>query len=289
MIWLVLSLLTALTVSTHDAWVKKWFSDLNVYEMAAYPLIYGLPMLLAVLWWIPVPDLDGIYLWCLVVSLPLNGASFILYMQAIKTSPLSLTIPYLAFTPVFMIFTSFLILDELPNQWGAIGILTTCLGSYVLNLENATGGLLAPVKAVFRVSGSWMMLIVAFLFSIAAVIGKKGILHSSPLFFTVSFFSLFDVLVIGSLLICHKITLKRLAERPYQGMVAGGLFFLHAVLHSFAIVLTKAAYMIAVKRLSILFSVIYGGIFFREKNMPTRILGAVCMLGGALLIILKGS
>lgn len=34
---------------------------------------------------------------------------FFIYMTAIQESPLSLTIPYLAFTPAFMIFTGYMI------------------------------------------------------------------------------------------------------------------------------------------------------------------------------------
>ena len=45
MLWFVLSFLTALAVATHDAWVKKFFSDLSTYEMLAYPMIYSLPLL----------------------------------------------------------------------------------------------------------------------------------------------------------------------------------------------------------------------------------------------------
>jgi hypothetical protein len=78
-----------------------------------------------------------------------------------------------------MIITGALILDEMPNLWGIIGIFTTCLGGYVLNLDPARPSLWAPFKAVFRETGSWLMLIVAFIFSFAAVVGKQGILHSS--------------------------------------------------------------------------------------------------------------
>jgi uncharacterized membrane protein len=185
--WLILSLLTALAVSTQDAWVKKYFSHLSAYHMVAYPALYSLPLFTAGLCVIERPPLDGVYLWCLLISLPLNGISFVLYMRAIKISPLSLTLPYLAFTPVFMIITGVLILDEVPNLWGITGIFTTCLGGYILNLDPARLSLWAPFKAVFRETGSWLMLIVAFIFSFAAVVGKQGILHSSVFFFTFSF------------------------------------------------------------------------------------------------------
>ncbi|MEZ4551110.1 MAG: hypothetical protein R2860_06745 [Desulfobacterales bacterium] len=51
--------------------------------------------------------------------------------------------------------------------------------------------------------------------------------------------------------------------------------------------MTKAAYMVSVKRLSIVFGVIFGGLVFREENFPMRLLGAVLMFSGAVVILLK--
>ena len=286
--WLILSLLTALAVSTQDAWVKKFFSHLSAYHMVAYPALYSLPLFTAGLCIIERPPLDAVYFWCLLISLPLNGVSFVLYMRAIKISPLSLTLPYLAFTPVFMIITGASVLDEVPNLWGIIGIFTTCLGGYILNLDPARLSFWAPFKAVFKETGSWLMLIVAFIFSFAAVVGKQGILHSSVFFFTFSFFTAFNFIFLLLLLVLRVIRLETYARLSVKGLVAGILFFLQAVFHGSAISLTKAAYMISLKRLSILFGVIYGAIIFKEQNIGVRLIGAALMLSGSVLIVLKG-
>jgi drug/metabolite transporter (DMT)-like permease len=209
-------------------------------------------------------------------------------MKAIKISPLSLTVPYLAFTPAFMIVTGYLFLDELPNMWGIFGILIICAGSYILNIEPGKWSLLSPLKAIFRETGSWLMLIDAFLFSFAAVIGKKGILHSSPLFFTLSFFASFGPCLFLFLLVFQKIRVKTFRQTPLNGLIVGGLFFAHALLHGLAVSLTKAAYMISVKRLSVVFGVIYGKILFKEVNMGFRLSGALLMLAGTVLITLQG-
>jgi hypothetical protein len=63
-----------------------------------------------------------------------------------------------------------------------------------------------------------------------------------------------------------------------QGAVAGGLLFGQALCHGWAISMTKADCMIAVKRLSILFGVIYGGIFFHERHLLYRVAGT-CLMG----------
>lgn len=287
-LWLLLSLLTALAVSSQEAFTKKFFSHLSSYEMSAYQLIYSLPLFWIVLPWVHVPPLDMTFLWAFLASIPLNGIAFILHMLAIKLSPLSLTLPYLAFTPVFMIFTGFIFLDETPNIFGIGGIFCICIGSYILNLSSEKWTLFGPFRFFLKETGSWVMLIVAFLYSFAAVIGKVAILHSSPMFFSVSFFSVFNMLMIIFLLTIRKIRLKIILQEPLKGSLVGCFLFAHIVLHGFAVSMVTAAYMISVKRLSVLFGIIYGWILFKEKNIMIRLSGAFFMVAGAMLIILKG-
>ena len=52
--------------------------------------------------------------------------------------------------------------------------------------------------------------------------------------------------------------------------------------------MTKAVYMIAVKRLSIMFGMIYGGLFFNEKHLLYRIAGTILMTAGAAVLTVKG-
>ncbi|MCP4344937.1 MAG: DMT family transporter [Desulfobacterales bacterium] len=287
--WIVLSLMTALSVSSQDAWVKKYFSDLSPYEMILYPMIYSFPMFLLVALFIPVPEnLGSSFFIYFIVGIPLNAVAFIMHMKAIKISPLSLTVPYLAFTPAFIILTGYIFLDEMPNKWGVFGIVTTCAGCYVLNLDSGKWSFLSPLKAVFKETGSWLMLIVSFLYSFGAAIGKKTILLSSPLFFTMSFFAALNLCLFIFLLGSGKIQWKTFTKEPVKGFIAGCLLFSHAFFHGFAVSLTKAAYMISVKRLSVVFGIIYGGMLFKEENIVMRFCGALFMLAGAVLITLKG-
>jgi uncharacterized membrane protein len=58
--------------------------------------------------------------------------------------------------------------------------------------------------------------------------------------------------------------------------------------HTLAISLIQAAYMISVKRTSLLFGVVLGAIFFNEKHFSERFLGSAIMVCGVLLIGLLG-
>jgi drug/metabolite transporter (DMT)-like permease len=237
---------------------------------------------------VPVPDLDASFYGSFIAGLPINFIGLLLYMKAIKISPLSLTVPYLAFTPTFLIPVGFVFLHELPDIWGMTGILLTCTGSYVLNIDRNQWSVLAPIRAMMKETGSRIMLIVAFVYSFGAVIGKIAILHSSPLFFSMSFFLVFNLIMLVLLFAFRKIHLSTFRKEYKKGMVAGVLFFFQILCHSFAISMVKAAYMISIKRFSVLFGVICGRIIFKEKNIAIRFAGSFLMVGGAILIVLAG-
>ena len=285
--WFLLSVGTALTVASHDAFIKKFFSGLSSYGMLACSAMYSLPFFCAAVVFVTTPCLDSTFFWSFGISIPLNLISFLMYMHAIRISPLSLTVPFLAFTPAFVILTGYVFLGEVISLWGNLGIIMICLGGYTLNIEPGKWTFLGPLKAIIKERGSWVMLIVAFLFAFGAVIGKLAIVHSSPLFYTMWFFAIFNMFPLTLFYLWGKIDRAMFRGNHAKGFTVGVLLFLHALLHGFAISMTKAAYMISVKRTSIIFSIIYGKFIFHEKNIAFRISGAMLMLLGTVMIMVK--
>ncbi len=288
MLWCLLSLATALSVSTGDALTKKFFGRFSPCEMAIAASLYSLPFLVVTFPLVPVPVLDHVFWWMFCLLVPLDAVAFYLYMKAIKLSPLSLSVPFLSFTPVFMVFTGFVMLGEVPNLWGGVGIFLVVAGSYTLHASELKNGYLAPFGAVFKETGSLLMLVVAILFSIMAVMGKMAIQHSSALFFGFSFLSTLDVVILVTFPLFGKIHWRPLMRIPFQGLCVGLMLYLHVLLHTLAISMVEAIYMISVKRTSILFSVIYGWLLFKETDLGTRFLGALLMFVGVVCITLLG-
>eukprot|EP00798_Chlamydomonas_sp_ICE-L_P008149 gene8149-1402_t len=74
--------------------------------------------------------------------------SKLLYQRALHLSPLSLTIPYLSFTPAFLIVTAFIFVGEVPSPSGVAGVSIVACGGYLLSSRttgtasatSATGG-----------------------------------------------------------------------------------------------------------------------------------------------------
>ncbi|MEK7307764.1 MAG: EamA family transporter, partial [Nitrospirota bacterium] len=67
----------------------------------------------------------------------------------------------------------------------------------------------------------------------------------------------------------------------------GITYSLMIICHMYAMSLTKVAYMISVKRTSLLFSIFYGYIIFKEEKISERLAGSIIMLAGFVIIVLS--
>jgi drug/metabolite transporter (DMT)-like permease len=220
----------------------------------------------------------------MAAALPLELLALYLYMKAIKVSPLSLTLPFLAFTPAFIIPTGRLLLGERLSPWGVVGIFLIVMGAYCLNLSHIRSGFFAPLKAIIKEPGSWMMLLVSFIYSITSVIGKLGILHSNPYFFGITYYTALTILIILFAPFVYDFHARNLIRSPLMGIILGLITGLEILSHVLAISLVQAAYMIAIKRTSVIFGVLYGAWLFKEEKIGERLFGAVIMIGGVFII-----
>ncbi|HSR36373.1 MAG TPA: DMT family transporter [Desulfurivibrionaceae bacterium] len=286
-LWLGFTLLTAVAFGVRDVSIKL-YRDLTPYDIAALELAWSLPFLAAGLAVIPAPPLDATFWWTIAVAMPLELASYFLYLHAVKLSPLSLTAPFLAFTPFFMVATGFFILGERITLWGGIGMGLIVAGSYILNFSRTASGILHPWRALLHEPGSRLMLLVALLFAFAAVMGKKAILHSSPLFFGYAFTLAFSLLVLLILATSGRLRWQALAGNRTRGLWLALLSLVSVTFHCLAISQITAAYMIAAKRSSILVSVFLSWLILKEGNILARGVATLLMFGGILCITLLG-
>lgn len=282
------SLLSAFTLATADALTKKYFSHLSSYEMGLIRLIVVVPWIVAAMFFIPWVKPDAVFFLCLALGLPLEVLAYVSYMRAIKVSPLSLSLPFMAFTPLFIILTGWLILGETLSWPGAAGIALITAGAYCLNFSRISSGLFAPFKSIFTEEGPRLMLLVAALYSITASLGKLAIEHSNPYTFGITYQLAFTGLVALCLPFMPATSIENLGHRPLRCLALGAVVFISEISHWIAISQTQAAYMIALKRTSILFAVFYGAWLFREEHIRERLLGALIMLCGVICIACFG-
>ena len=287
-LWLPLTLLCALVWAAVDGLCKRALREHTAPAVLGARWFYALPPLLATLAFAPRPPLDGVFWGVLAFSAPLEVWAMFLYLRAIAVAPLSLTAPLLAWTPVFSAGFSALVLHELPTPAGLAGVCLVAAGSWLLYSEEGCDSL-EPVRCIARERGARLMLAVALIFSVTSALGKLGLQHSSAAFFGPAYVAALAAgLVLVSLLRGEAGGLAT-QLRPNRWFVAiGAGVAAMTLLHFAAIGMTKVAYMVAVKRSSLLASVVVGRVFFGERGLGRRLPGAALMLAGVALLALTG-
>ncbi len=282
--WIILAFITAVCEAAKDGLCKKSLQSMDVFTIAWVWKVFSLPFILPLIFFTPVPEHLPPEFWtALLVGGGLNILATVLYIRAISTSDLSITLPLLSFTPAFLLFTSPLLVGDIPAPLGYVGVLFIVGGSYLLGVgRDAT--FFSPLRALVRDSGARLMLMVALIWSVAANMDKIGVMATSPFFWAVCIQS-FISLGLTVVLFCMRGRLRgrmqaNLTPLLLIGLVTGVGF----VCQMAAIKIGLVPYVIAIKRTSIVLGVLIGGIYFLEKDMKTRVTATLVMLAGVMLI-----
>jgi drug/metabolite transporter (DMT)-like permease len=306
MLWIFLALLGAVTNATYFIIVKMYITSLDPKLLTGIGFVFGGSLLFLLSAMRGFPSIGPDFFTAIAISSFLNILGLSLIFKALSSSDLSLSVPMLSFTPAILIGTSYIILHETPSMFGFAGICIIVSGSYVLNIAEEHEHYLDPIRAMMKNRGSWYMLIVAFLFAVSINFDKIALLNSDPFFgmaLTVT------TIGIALLLICaysryagRKRTLVHSSgnagEVPLQvraipvrkffllTLLIGVFVAIEAASVNVALTLQIVPYVIAIKRLSIIFMVLYGTLVFSEGDIGKRVMGASLMVAGAIIILL---
>ncbi|EFJ35177.1 hypothetical protein SELMODRAFT_438472 [Selaginella moellendorffii] len=120
-------------------WASQRFSDRELVALVALLdalLLSSMALLSGGFDLFSLTRLDTEYVAALLVTAAIKALVGFMYQRALHVSPLSVTVPYLAFTPVLLVFTSYVIINELPSSQGLMGIVVVTLGGYFLALDH---------------------------------------------------------------------------------------------------------------------------------------------------------
>jgi drug/metabolite transporter (DMT)-like permease len=210
-------------------------------------------------------------------------------VKSLKTIDLSVFGPMNAYKPVFAIIFSTLILGEIPSLAGVVGVCVIILGSYFLSVQ--PGSKQNRIKNTFKSRGIMYRFLAIALTAIAAVFSKKVILLSSPLI-TLIYWSVIGLPFSVILLLKTKPNWKNeISHISNSKWLFGLLFFSFLALQLLTLLTFEkvfVGYSLALFQLSSLISVFFGFHFFKERNLKYRLIGALIMVLGALLIMIYG-
>lgn len=285
--WLMVTLACALFTSLSDAISKRVMQCNDEWLVGALTLALADIALFPFFLMSPASCLDADLGLIILFALPLEVFGYYCFLSAIRQAPLSLTLPLLAFTPVVSLFTGRIILDERISPTGAFGVCLVAAGAYLLNADLARVSLWAPVRALVSHKGSRLMLLAAVIWAVTAVIGKKGVILFGCMTFafimTSAIGTAFGLAALGrrlkGCLVCD------LRGANVWFLLSGGMMMGGAVVtHFWAIAMAPVAYMLAVKRVSLVFGVLLGWLMFREEKIAYRLPATMVMVSGIFLI-----
>ncbi len=232
--------------------------------------------------WSPLPT----FLIYLTLDVGLITCVMWLYFRALQVSPLSLCVPFLSFTPVFLIPTGFLVLGELPPPVKLLGVLLIVIGSLAMHRRLFAVSWMAPVRAIVQEKGSRYMLTVSFLFSITNPLDKKLVLMSDVFTESVAY-GLGLVLAFFLMGKMQRADFAAAIRQNVKWVALAGLFDAVSLLFQLASYAYIAVVIsVSIKRAGIILAVLAGWLFFREREITDKVIAASVMFCGVLILYL---
>jgi len=283
---------------------KKFLRTIDPDILAAAGFLGASVFVLALSFARGIPALGPLFLPAVLATSALNIIATLLTFRALQSTDISLAIPMISFTPIFLVGTSALILHEVPSAAGIAGIIIIVAGSYILNTTGEHTRITDPFRAMAAHPGVPAMLGVAFLYAVAVNFDKMAVENSDIVFGAgITCLLLGSAFVLIAFLRCRGSARTPLhvpenagmpsSSHPFSlrdvlgaGLLIGLLVTLEMVSINTAYTEQIVSYVIAIKRMSIILIVLYGTLVFREKEIAWRLSGAGLMVCGAALILL---
>ena len=286
MLWFLFAILAAVLNAVMNVYAKNLMNESDSYVTAWARPFFALLVLAPLLLFVEWPQLSLPFLLAVFAGAVFNVIGQPMQMKALKISPLWKTVPMLNFTPVFLLLLSPSVLGEHASLFGLSGVIFVVIGSYMLNVSESHKGFFAPVKALLEDKGSRYMFVVSLLFCFAVMAEKAALSYSNVVFFIIFYYFVISVLHVP-VMIYKKLDVIGEVRKHYKGFFV--LALITAVIifsQTYAISMANVAYVTALKRLSVLFTIVLGHHLFAERNLRDHLFAAFLMVVGVVMISL---
>lgn len=287
--WVPYALFYAAWSAISNIYVKKLTQTITPLHttilMAAFSLPFMVPVILLTGGF---PHATPNLFYLMMGSALLDTFAFAMAYQAIKTSPLSLIVPLSSFSPALTTLIAFIFLKEAPGLIKILGILFVVVGVYFLNLTDRKKGILHPFTSLTKNRGVQLFSAAFVLWAITPVIQKAAISEMSPrvpLFASfVGYIFLIIFMCIASFMFKQKFKIVYVKKHIFLFLILGVSIAASQYASYTAYSQAPVGFAVSIFRLSVLITVIAGGLIFKEKNIVMRFTGATIMVIGAILI-----
>lgn len=286
--WLTFALFFAFWSSVSVSISKRILKDTTMSVFLAFNNICIILAMFFILFFRGMPKIDNVFLIMTFIAGLINIFTSLAVYKAIKIAPISLLAPLSAFNPVATtILASFFLRENLALSQ-IFGILLIVLGCYFLNIADVKKGIFAPFQSLFQNRGVQLYLLANILWAITPIFEKTAIMHTTPkeplfvsfgegLFLTVVFTAFIAPNIKTAFFQFKKNALLYILPAPISALSLWGAFT--------AFSLTNVGSVTAIFKLSALFTIFLGWLFFKEKRIKERFLGAGIMVLGTIFLV----
>lgn len=290
--WVLLGMLSALFLGFYDIAKKKSLTGNAVLTVlflnTVFCALIFLPFIIA-------PGLSQSISACGTEVLPMEPlkahllvvlksfivlSSWIMGYYALKHLPITLTGPINAFRPVLVLIGALIIFGEKLNGLQWTGVLLSILSLFLLSLSGKKEGInFTSNKWVFILFGAVVMGAVSGLYD-------KYIIRQLPPIFVQSWFNVYQVAIMGSILMLMK--RKTSSKFTWSWWIPLISIFISiadfAYFHSLSSDGALIAVISMIRRGSVIISFTAGALLFKEKNLKAKALDLVLILIGLVFL-----
>jgi uncharacterized membrane protein len=267
-----------LTKTARDKQVFVWWYELLGLFFFAPVFVYGFrqhAFALAGIW--PIAVLSGL----------LHFLYWIWLAHSLEAGDLSRVYPISRSAPALVLVVAVLFMGERVSLLGAVGVLVAALGVYTISLNRLTPAALARPLRNFRADDATRY---AFLTLLAvtgySLVDKQAVTLFHPVAFAF-IYPWFSMTLLSAYIVAVR---KRGAlRREWRTnrrsiLVCGvlGIFGYFLILVAFS--LERVSYVVGLRQISIVFSVLLGAVVLKERHIRQRMLSAAMIFIGVFLI-----
>ncbi len=196
----------------------------------------------------------------------------------------SLVYPLSRITPLFTLLFGVFYLKEELTFIAYIGIILIILGVYGIHLKDfRLRNILKPILSL-RNKGSILAVLAAFISAFYGLFSKLGVTEIGPYTFIYIGY-IFSILFYIPLLYFKKQDIADQIKRfKFQIIKIGVLDISNYLLIAVALSLSKLSSVFALRQMSILFGVLFGIFYLKEKREWTKIISSIIMIIGIILV-----
>ena len=220
------------------------------------------------------------------------GSGFIHFLywlfltSAYKEGDLSHVYPIMRSSPALVLILAMVFLGEQISVQGLAGILLVATGVYTINMKHISGKeLFAPVKSITNDRSTQFAFLTLISVTLYSIVDKMAVNYIHPVLF--AFFHLFFGMCFYTpyiLFIKSGVEIKKeWNSGPGKIIMSGIIGIVGYTLILVAFTIERVSYIVSLRQTSVVFAVLMGSYFLKEKHGGIRLAGALIIFVGGFL------